>query len=294
MVWSSTWLAIRVVVRDVPPFKAAALRFVLAAGILFVWGWIRRAKWPREERQWNAIVVLSFTMMTIPFALVFWAEQYVSSSMTAILYSAVPLVVALLTPLMMHRKVPRQAVFAMVTAFGGLLILLYDGMATAGRTLAGEIAVLTAMILSAWSAVYAKNRLRDVDAVIATAWQLLIGSIGLFWATWALESHQHATWSRTALLAMSFLVIFGSAAAFAVYYWLLKHLQPYQLSTINLVVPVMAVLEGSLILREFVSLRMIIAIVVVLGSVGVVLRAEAEVGREADSVFSLQQRQNDE
>ena len=293
MVWSSTWLAIRVVVREVPPFKAAAMRFVLAAGILFAWGWIRNAKWPREERQWNAILVLSFTMMTIPFGLVFWGEQYVSSSMTAILYSAVPLVVALLTPLMMHRKVPRQAVFAMVTAFGGLLVLLYSGLGTAGRALLGEVAVLVAMILSAWSAVYAKDRLRDVDAVIATAWQLLIGSIGLFWATWALESHQHATWSKAALFAMLFLVVFGSAAAFAVYYWLLKHMQPYQLSTINLVVPVMAVLEGSLILREPVSLMMLVAIAVVLGSVGVVLRAEAESGREADSVLSLQERRRD-
>ena len=293
MVWSSTWLAIRVVVREVPPFKAAAMRFVLAAGILFAWGWIRNAKWPREERQWNAILVLSFTMMTIPFGLVFWGEQYVSSSMTAILYSAVPLVVALLTPLMMHRKVPRQAVFAMVTAFGGLLVLLYSGLGTAGRTLLGEVAVLVAMILSAWSAVYAKDRLRDVDAVIATAWQLLIGSIGLFWATWALESHQHTTWSKAALFAMLFLVVFGSAAAFAVYYWLLKHMQPYQLSTINLVVPVMAVLEGSLILREPVSLMMLVAIAVVLGSVGVVLRAEAELGKEADSVLSLQEHRRD-
>src|SRR2546421_5646868 len=63
-VWSSTWLAIPVVVREVPPFKAAALRFVLAAGILFVWGWIRNAQWPRGERQWNAIVVLSLDRKT--------------------------------------------------------------------------------------------------------------------------------------------------------------------------------------------------------------------------------------
>ena len=132
-----------------------------------------------------------------------------------------------------------------------------------------------------------------MDAVIATAWQLLIGSIGLFWATWALESHQHTTWSKAALFAMLFLVVFGSAAAFAVYYWLLKHMQPYQLSTINLVVPVMAVLEGSLILREPVSLMMVVAIAVVLGSVGVVLRAEAELGREAASVLSLQEHRRD-
>src|SRR5437764_14199059 len=86
MVWSSTWLAIRVVVREVPPFKAAAMRFVLAAGILFVWGWIRNATWLRDERQWNAILVLSFTMITIPCGLVFCGERYVSSRITSFLY----------------------------------------------------------------------------------------------------------------------------------------------------------------------------------------------------------------
>ena len=149
MVWSSTWLAIRVVVRDVPPFKAAALRFVLAAGILFVWGWIRRAKWPREERQWNAIVVLSFTMITIPFALVFWAEQYVSSSMTAILYSAVPLVVA--TTLGTHRagrRPPAQTVAAVTLVLAAVYILFNEGPANwQALWLCGGLVVLAVTLL---------------------------------------------------------------------------------------------------------------------------------------------------
>lgn len=280
LVWGSTWLAIRVLVESVPPLRAAAIRFLLAAVVLFVWARIRKSKWPGEERHWNAILVLSFTMMCIPFGLVFWAEQYVTSSMTAILFSSTPLLVALFTPVMLRRKIPRQAVFGMVIAFGGLLVLFYSGLPAHQKARLGGLAVLLAVGLSAWSLVYAKLRIQDVDAVVSTGLQLLIGSAGLFWATWALESHQQSDWSNTAIFCLLFLALIGSAAAFAAYYWLLKHIQPYEIATINLIVPIVAVLEGSLFKHESISFTMIIAMIIVLGSVTFVLRAEAETAEQ--------------
>ena len=276
LIWGSTWLAVHTIVRYVPPFRAAAIRFLLAAALLFVWVLFRKSEWPREGRQWKAILVLGFSVIGIPYALQFWAQQYITSSLSAVLFSALPLTVALLTPLMMRRTVPRQGVLAMLVAFGGLVLLLSTDLKLGSREFWGGIAVLGSMFGSAWSAVYAKLRLRDVDPVVSTAFQLLIGAIGLFWATWALESHRQADWSGTALLALLFLATFGSATAFALYYWLLKHIQPYQISTINLIIPVVAVLEGSLLGHEHIPLMMIVAMIVVLGSVAVVLRAEAE------------------
>ncbi|HET9365321.1 MAG TPA: EamA family transporter, partial [Candidatus Angelobacter sp.] len=75
--------------------------------------------------------------------------------------------------------------------------------------------------------------------------------------------------------------IFGSAAAFVIYYWLLKKIQPYQLSTISLIVPLIAIMEG-LLAGESIHLMMLIAVIVVLGSVRSVLRAEAEKPVEGD------------
>lgn len=256
--------------------EAAAIRFFLAAILLFVWVLIRKSDWPKRPRQWNAILILGFTVIAIPYGLLFWAEQYVTSSLSAVLFSALPLTVALLTPLMMHRSVPRTAVFAMLVAFGGLLVLLSTDLQLGSKAFWAGVAVLVAMSGSAWSAVYAKLHLHDVDPVVSTALQLLIGSVGLFWAMWALESHRHATWTRSAVFSLLFLATFGSAAAFAIYYWLLQHIQPYQISTINLVIPIVAVLEGSFLGHESIPLMMIAAMVLVLGSVGVILRAEAE------------------
>jgi drug/metabolite transporter (DMT)-like permease len=196
------------------------------------------------------------------------------SSMTAALYSAMPLVVSLLTPAMMHRKVPRHAVYAMVIGFGALLTLFLD-LSTSRWALIGGLAVLISMTLSSWSVVYAKLRLREVDTVVATGLQLLLGSVVSLWGTWALEAHRQAQWTMPALLGIAFLAIFGSAAAFVVYYWLLKRFQPYQLSTISLIAPLIALVEGWLF-GEPIHLMMLIAVVVVLVSVRLVLLAEAD------------------
>lgn len=278
LIWGSTWLAIRVFVRDVPPFLAAALRFSLAAVVLFIWLAFRKPMWPRTAQQWNALLVLGLTVITIPYGLLFWAEQYVTSSLSAVLFSATPLTVALFTPLMLHRTVPRQAVFAMLVGVGGLLILFYSSFALGSRAFWGGLAVVGSMAVGAWSVVYAKLQLQEMDPLVSTSLQLLIGSIGLFWATWALESHKHAVWSREAVYALLFLGTLGAAFAFAVYYWLLKHMEAYQISTLNLVLPIVAVVEGSLFGREQVPLLMNVAMIVVLGSVGVVLRTEADAG----------------
>jgi drug/metabolite transporter (DMT)-like permease len=289
LIWGSTWLAIRIVVRDVPPLQAVAVRFLAAGVLLLGMALLQKRRWPADGSQWNAICVLSLTIMALPYGLLFWAEQHVTSSMSAVLYSAMPLSVSLFTPLMMRHKVPRQAIFAMVIAFGGLLALFYQDLSKTREALIGGVAVLVAMFLSSWSVVYAKQRLPNIDSVIATGLQLLLGSVGLFWGMWALEAHRHAVWTRTAVFAMAYLTIFGSAAAFVIYYWLLKKLQPYQLSSISLLIPLVALVAG-LLAGEPVSWMMVIATIAVVGSVRSVVMAEKEKEPEGDDILMLRDR----
>jgi len=289
LIWGSTWLAIRVVVRDVPPLEAVAVRFLAAGTLLLGMACLQKRRWPSDGGEWNAILILTLTIMALPYALLFWAEQYVTSSMSAVLFSASPLAVSLITPAMMHRKVPRRAVYAMVMAFGGILVLFYENPSTNRMVIIGGVALLAAMLLTSWSVVYAKQRLHDVDSVVATGLQSLVGSIVLFWGTWSLEAHQHARWTIRAVVAMAFLTIFGSAAAFVIYYWLLKKLQPYQLSTISLIIPLVAILLG-LLDGDRIPLLMLLAVLVVLGSVWSVLRAENEKEPEGDNILMLRDR----
>ena len=290
LIWGSTWLAIRFVVRDVPPLEAAAIRFVVAGALLLGLAFAQRRSWPADRNQWNALAVLSLTMMAVPYGLIFWAEQHVTSSMTAVLFSALPLLVSLFTPLLTHHRVPRQAVFAMLIAFGGLLVLFYTGLSSSARTMMGGVAIVAAMVLSAWSVVYAKTRLQNIDQVVGTGLQLLFGSVALLWGMWALEPQRHATWTQSAVLAMAFLTLFGACAAFVIYYWLLKKMHPYQLSTTSLIVPVVAVMEGAFIGREMIPPLMLVAIAVVLGSVATVLRAPVELPSDDGRVLMIRER----
>jgi drug/metabolite transporter (DMT)-like permease len=275
-IWGSTWMAIRVVVLEVAPLWAAAVRFVIAAVILGGVAVAQRLPWPKSPTEWRDLVLLGVTIMAVPFGLLFWAEQYVNSSLTALLYTSSPLVVSLLTPLVTGKKVPRSAVFSMVVAAGGIGVLFQSQLSATPRAMIGGAAILLAVVSSGWSALYAKKNMLAVSPVVSTCVQLVIGAMVLLAASAVLESGHTLRWSRAATAAMIFLAVFGSAVAFATYYWLLRKMHPYQLSTISLVVPLVAIAEGAILLQEPIPPSMLIAAIVVLGAVGMVLRAQTD------------------
>jgi drug/metabolite transporter (DMT)-like permease len=111
---------------------------------------------------------------------------------------------------------------------------------------------------------------------MSTTVQFAVSAAVLFLGSLLWERDRPSDWNRTSLLALLFLAVVGSAIAFSVYYWLLSQLQAYQVSTTNMVIPIVAIAEGALLLQERVPLLMIAASAVVLIAVGVVLRAEDE------------------
>ena len=268
-------MAIRVVVQDVPPLRAAGLRFLVGAALLLGGMALRRSIVLRDAREWRAVRILSFTMMAVPYGLLFWAEQYIASSMAAVLYTSLPLVVALLTPLMSHHRVPRSALFAMLVAMGGIAVLFANTLSVSSKSLMGGAAVLGAVAATAWSIHFAKRELRDIDPSVATGWQLLGGAAALLAVSLPLE-RQAAQWTPKAMVALLFLAVGGSAVAFALYYWLLKRTQPYQLSTMSLVIPIVAIVEGAALLKEPIPPTMLGASLVVMLAVGAVLRARED------------------
>jgi len=275
LIWGSTWMAIRVVVRDVPPLWSAGVRFVIAAAILLLLAALRRSPAPQGPRQWRAVGVLGIAMIAFPYGLLFWAEQFVTSSMTAVLYTTLPLCVAALTPWMSKHSVPRAAILSMVVGAGGIAVLFGQGLTASRSALLGGIAILLGVVSNAYSIHFAKRELSGMDPVVATGWQFLVGGVALVGASLVAERGLASQWTAQAIAALLFLAIAGSAIAFAAYYWLLRHMQPYQISTISLVIPIIAIVEGALILQEPIPPLMLVASLVVLVAVAGVLRAQA-------------------
>ncbi len=274
IIWGSTWMAIRVLVISVPPMHSASLRFLLASVVLLPIIQWRRLPWP-TGRGLRATLLLSLTMIAIPSALTFWSEQRLSSGLTAMIFGAMPLLTAILTPWMAGREVPRTAWQAMIVGLGGLGLVMSGAISTSLWQALGAVAVLLAVLLYAASSVYAKEALAGVHPFASTAIQFFFGGIWLAVISLFLERGRVSQWSLQSAIALLFLSVFASALSFTLYYWLLQEIEAYQLTSLQLVVPILAVVEGAFFMREMVPWTMIVGAVVVLGSIVFVMRAKS-------------------
>jgi drug/metabolite transporter (DMT)-like permease len=281
LVWGSTWMAIRVLVTSVPPMHSASLRFLLASVILLPFIQFKRLPWP-TGRGLRATLLLSLTMIAVPSALTFWSEQRLSSGLTALIFGAMPLMTAILTPWMAGRSVPRTAWQAMIVGLGGMGLVLSGAISTSLWQVVGAIAVIAAVALYAGSSVYAKEALQGVHPFVSTAIQFFLGGLWLALASLLFERGKPSVWSTQSIIAVVFLSIFASALSFSLYYWLLQHIEAYQLTSLQLIVPIIAVAEGALFMRETVPWTMIAGAAVVLGSVVFVMRARRSDDKEIE------------
>ena len=275
LLWGSTWIAVRILVQDVPPFRAAAIRFTLAAAIVVAVGTAMKLQLPRSAREWRNQVFLGITMMSIPYGAVFWAEQHINASLTALLFASFPLVVAIWSPILTGQTVPRRALLSIVVGFGGMAFLFFHGVPYSRLGRLSAIAVLVGVVSSAWATVSAKRQASGTNPLVSTGIQMAVAAVLTTAASLTLERGQESHWTAVSFSMLVLLAVFGSAVAFSLYYWLLRDITAYQLGTIDLVVPLVATSEGALLLRESIPPLMIAAMVVVLGAVLVVIRTES-------------------
>jgi drug/metabolite transporter (DMT)-like permease len=276
-IWGSTWAAIRVLVVDVPPLRAAAVRFVIAGVVALAWMLAARKRMPRGD-EWRAIAVLSVTMIGLPFGIIFWAEQTVASGTAALIYAALPLFISLMAPLVQGGVTPpRRALAAMCVGLGGLALLLEGALRVDRHQVAGTAAMLVSLGLSAWSTLYAKRTIAgkgtNLDPTMSAAWQFLFAAVWLGVGSAALERGQVGHWTGTAWAAELFLSVLGSVVTFSLYFRLLQRWEAYRVGATQLTLPVVAVVEGAVLLHEPLPWQMVVAMATILGSVAVVMRA---------------------
>jgi len=285
LIWGSTWIAVRVLVRDVPPFRAAAIRFMLAAAILGMSAVAMKLPFPHSLREWRIQVILGITMMAVPYGAVFWAEQHINASLTALLFASFPLVVAIWSPILMGQSVPRRALSSIVVGFGGMATLFFRGVPRTSVGRLSALAVLLGVVSAAWATVFAKREASATNPFVSTGIEMAVAAVLTATVSLTVERGQDSHWGTESVSMLLMLVIFGSAVAFSLYYWLLRDIAAYQLGTIDLVVPVVATTEGAMLLGEVISPFMILVMVVVLGAVLVVIR-----GVSPEQVISLSGR----
>jgi drug/metabolite transporter (DMT)-like permease len=276
VVWGSTYLAIAVADRSLPPLLMLAIRFGLAGGLLYAWSWWRgdvRAARP-GLREWGAAAIVGGLLLFVDTGGIAWAEQRVASGLTALLVATVPLFTALLDRTVFGVRLSLGAIGGIAAGLLGVALLAGP---SAHVDPVGATVILAAAFAWAAGSAYARVAPLPKAPFLSAAMQMLAASLFLSIAGAAggeLGRVHPSAISAGSAVAFAYLIVFGSIVAFTAYGWLLRSGAPSVLvSTYAYVNPAVAVLLGWALVGERVDGRMLAAGAVILASVGMLVLA---------------------
>jgi drug/metabolite transporter (DMT)-like permease len=249
-IWGSTWLGIKLGLRDLPPLTFAGIRFALAAVLLGAL--VRLRKRPAAgltPDDWWVLAYTGFLSITVNYALVFWAEQYISSGLAALLSATVPLFgFPIAHWYLAAEPLTWRKVAGTVLGLVGVAIVFSGELGMGGaRSLWASAGIVVAALATAHAGVLVKHRATHIDPSVLAGVQMAGGCIPLLVAGIALEGNPLALrWTPLALASLAYLTIVGSVIAFMMYYWLIRHTAVSGVLMIPLVTPLIAVLFGVL------------------------------------------------
>src|SRR5205807_7770907 len=157
-VWGSTFLAIRIGVREVPPFLLAAMRFLVAGLVLYGW-MIARGEHSPSGRQWMSVSLLAVLIFVIDYGLVFWAEQRVPSGITAVMMATIAVFTALSEIIFLRtQRLTLRLALALLIGIGGVGILMIRSLNVGEAAIDPAGAVALIIVAMSWSVSSALSR----------------------------------------------------------------------------------------------------------------------------------------
>jgi len=256
IIWGSTYLAIRVADRTLPPFLMAGSRFLVAGALMYGWAvWRGETRFERPTaRNWLAATIVGGALCLGGNGLVAWAEQHTDSGLTALIIATVPLWFALLDRIVFGKRLSRAALVGLALGFGGLAILVNPS--GSNFKLAGTILVVLAAFFWASGSLYSRTAPLHRKPFVSVGMQMLAGGALLCIVGLATGEEGKVHLAHVGLnpwLSWGFLVVFGSLVAFTSYLWLLRVAPTPLVGTYAFVNPVIAVFLGWALLHEHVG-----------------------------------------
>ncbi|MGH9968741.1 MAG: DMT family transporter [Pyrinomonadaceae bacterium] len=273
-IWGSTWLFIKVGLNDLPPLSFAAIRFVIAALILWVIVAVRNLDLPSSRSDWLMLAGTGVLAFTVNYGLIFWGEQYISSGLAALLQATIPAFGLLFAHLHLPaERMTTAKAFGVVLGVLGVGVIFSNQLSLAGpRAFAGCVAIVISAAGAAYSNVLVKAHGGKFEPTIIAATQMSFGLIPILTLGLILEGNPlHFRWTRTAFLALFYLAIVGTVIAFILYYWLVQHIEVTKSMLIALVTPVTAVILGMIVLDEQLDWRTVVGGALILGGIALVV-----------------------
>jgi drug/metabolite transporter (DMT)-like permease len=279
LIWGTTYLAIRIALETIPPLLMAAIRWIIAGGLLIAVLKLRGERMP-ERREWPVLTLLGILLLGFGNGAVVWAEQTVPSGLTAVLVATSPFwMVGIDATMAGGERLTLRRVLGLAVGFCGIVMLVWPEIRVGegGRAfLGGVIATQIACVGWAVGSSYARKRGRgeavDENVLATAAFEMLFGGMALLIVALALGETGRLVYSPRSAGALIYLILVGAIAGFSAYAYALKHLPVATVSLYAYVNPIIAVVLGTLVLREPFNARMGVAAAIVLAGMVLVRR----------------------
>ncbi len=266
LVWGSTYLGIRFAIESIPPFLMAGMRFLLAGVIMYVIAWTQ-GTYKSSWANWRTSLIIGACLLLAGNGGVTISEQYIDTGLAALIVAIVPIYIVILGWAMGMTPRPAPIIWlGLVGGFAGVGILLGPALrfsSNGGRhpAIGMSILLVSSFIWSAGS-LYSRTAKHAASPFLTAAQQMLCGGLLLLLA--GIVTGEVRRFHPGSV----------SMVGYTAYIWLLRHCDPAKVATYAYVNPIVAVLLGAAFAGETVTMRVLIAAALIIGSVAIVITAQ--------------------
>ncbi len=252
LIWGSTWIAIKIGLDTLTPMFAVGLRFLIASIVLYFIIKFKNLDLQTDPKSIKLYIFMGIFSFVIPFSLVYWAEQFVPTGLTSVLFSIFPFWVILFSRIAFpNERVGMYKLFGVIFGFIGIAIIFKDQLSLDfGESTLGILAVVISATMQGGVAVVMKKHGKELNPVSMNFIPLLITGLVLLPAGLIWEDTSRLAYSNPALISVLYLATIGTVVAFTVYYWLLKKINVVILSLTSFITPIIAIILGWFFLSE--------------------------------------------
>jgi len=260
LIWGSTWMVIRIGLGSLTPLISVGIRFVLASGFIYTLMRFNKIKLQTDSLSIKLYFILSLCAYVIPYAIVYWAELYISSGLTSIIFAVMPLFVIIFSWIAFSKEsITTNQILGTILGFGGIVIIFSENLSLdLSKQMIGIIAVLISAAMQGVIAVTIKKYGHHLNPLSMNFLPMFSAGVILLALAFSFENSSAWVFDSAAVLSITYLAFIGTVAAFTTYYWLLKRVNVVILSLSSFISPIIAVILGWLFINENFSFQTLV------------------------------------
>ena len=274
LIWSSTWIFIKIGLPFIPPITFSATRFTLAVLILAPLIKLLGFRMPRTASEWKLIALTGFLQFSLNYSAVFWSEQYISSGLAAVLQATITVFGLVLAWIFLpDERITKRNVAGVAVGIVGVAIIFIDQLRVEDRVaFLGCVAIVAGAYAAAQASILVKAKGSGLHPASLVFSQMLCGlPVIIAYASITEGNPLKHDWNWMAIACVVYLSVAGTVAAFWLYYWLLSRIESTKAMMISLVTPLLAVVIGAVVLGETLPPQTLFGGLLIIASIGLIV-----------------------